>query len=224
MSHGASLYLLQSKLGLFCGGKCIKNWFLVHERSCEISSACGRWSQECVELQSGCAQFCSAFQLWNQSIPKIAASFWVLSITGSFGNNFQLCSPASIPGKALPEPVALAAEANQGSTVFTPNTTNRFIVTSSLVVFMPCFRFLLMKGSGGLQICSTFTETVWILRWSFCTIKSNTTEMNLDGCTVHCLLSVFCCTLLYYCSEDQFKFKTEYSPPFFEIHLIFPQI
>lgn len=33
-----------------------------HEHSCEIRAMCGRRSQECVELQSGCAQFCSATQ------------------------------------------------------------------------------------------------------------------------------------------------------------------
>lgn len=42
--------------------------------------------------------------------------------------------PVSIPGKALPEPVVLAVETNWGSSVFTPNTTNRFKVSCRVSV------------------------------------------------------------------------------------------
>lgn len=115
----------------FFGEECIKPDSplppLIHGCSCEISASCGRWSQESVELQSSSAQFCSAPQLWNQSIQKIAASFLGFEHRGKIWQRLSSLAPLlPFPGKALPEPAALVAEANQGSTVFTPEHDKQF--------------------------------------------------------------------------------------------------
>lgn len=158
MSHGATLCRLQSELGLFCREKCIKTRFffflsLIHGRSCEISSACGRWSQECVELQSGCAQFCSASQLGNQSIQKIAASFWVFEHHRKIWQQLSSLLPLLLsPVKNLPWACGAHGGGEPGlHCVYTPNTTNRFTVTRCLSMFMLRSQCLLVKGSGGLQ-------------------------------------------------------------------------
>lgn len=168
MSHGATLCRLQSELGLFCREKCIKTRFffflsLIHGRSCEISSACGRWSQECVELQSGCAQFCSASQLGNQSIQKIAASFWVFEHHRKIWQQLSSLLPLLLsPVKTFPEPVALMAEANQGSTVFIPQTRQ----TGSLLRGVsPCLCSALSAcWWRDQEVYNTFTGTGWTLQ------------------------------------------------------------
>lgn len=82
--------------------------------------------------------------------------------------------------------------------------TNRFTGTRSLVVFMLCSSCLLVTDQEVSRYTAPSQEQI-----EHCVevaaqgvkMKSDTTGMNLDGCT----LSAVCVCVYFYLSEDQIK-------------------
>lgn len=136
--NDSSLYLLQSELGLFRGGKRTRT------RSCSWALRVG------VELQSGCAQFLLCIPAVKSVNPE---NSWKL--LGGFEHHRKFWKQLSC---LLPcfhtSPCSVCDNHRQGQAralLCSPlNTTNRFTGARSVFMFVLCSR-LLVKGSEELQ-------------------------------------------------------------------------